>query len=132
MSTIALDKLKQLRRILGKTQREMAELLGISIRAVQSYEQGWRAMPPALQKLVSFLLYQHWRKDNPSPRPCWEINRCPTERQCRCASRQFCNGECCWITTGNRHRGEEMKGWEEKFAKCRTCPVLTCWLPAKG
>ncbi|MDH4317770.1 MAG: helix-turn-helix domain-containing protein, partial [Desulfobulbaceae bacterium] len=30
---------------LGKTQKELAELLGISLKAVQSYEQGWRSVP---------------------------------------------------------------------------------------
>lgn len=31
-----------IRRTLGKTQKEVAQLFGISLKAVQSFEQGWR------------------------------------------------------------------------------------------
>ena len=34
-----------IRKKLNKTQRELAELLGVSIKAVHSYEQGWRTVP---------------------------------------------------------------------------------------
>ena len=33
------------RKQLGKTQREMGQLLGTSIKAIHSYEQGWRNVP---------------------------------------------------------------------------------------
>ncbi|MEN8143025.1 MAG: helix-turn-helix transcriptional regulator, partial [Thermodesulfobacteriota bacterium] len=33
------------RKLLNKTQKHLSELLGISIKAVHSYEQGWRKVP---------------------------------------------------------------------------------------
>ena len=33
------------RKRLNKTQKQLAELLGASLKAVHSYEQGWRAVP---------------------------------------------------------------------------------------
>jgi len=35
----------QIRSGLEKTQDQLAQLLGISIKAVQSFEQGWRNIP---------------------------------------------------------------------------------------
>ena len=32
---------KKLREKLKKTQKQMAQLLGVSIKAIHSYEQGW-------------------------------------------------------------------------------------------
>ncbi|NQT56821.1 MAG: helix-turn-helix domain-containing protein, partial [Desulfobacteraceae bacterium] len=33
------------RKRLGKTQKQLAELLGTALKAVLSYEQGWRTVP---------------------------------------------------------------------------------------
>ena len=38
------------RKILEKTQKELAELLGSSIKAVHSYEQGWRTVPAHVER----------------------------------------------------------------------------------
>jgi len=45
-----------LRRKLNKTQKEIALLLGISIKAVKSYEQGWRNVPPHIERQLYFLI----------------------------------------------------------------------------
>ena len=49
------QEFKRLRKKLGKNQRQMAELLAVSFKAVQSYEQGWRTVPPAVARQVYFL-----------------------------------------------------------------------------
>ena len=41
------------RKILGKTQKQLAELLGTSIKAVHSYEQGWRTVPAHVAAMSS-------------------------------------------------------------------------------
>ena len=41
-------KLAEMRKASGKTQREVAELLGIPTKTYQSYESGHRAMPEEL------------------------------------------------------------------------------------
>ena len=43
------------RRYLEKTQKDLAGLLGVSLQAVHSYEQGWRRIPAAVERQVLFL-----------------------------------------------------------------------------
>ncbi|MDH3720234.1 MAG: helix-turn-helix domain-containing protein, partial [Desulfobacteraceae bacterium] len=38
------------RKKLSKTQKQMASLLGVSIKAIHSYEQGWRSVPPHVER----------------------------------------------------------------------------------
>ena len=45
-----------LRAKLGKTQKSLAELLGVSLKAVQSYEQGWRSIPIHVERQLFFLV----------------------------------------------------------------------------
>ena len=47
---------KMFRSRLERTQKEMAQLLGISIKAVHSYEQGWRKIPGHVERQIYFLL----------------------------------------------------------------------------
>jgi DNA-binding XRE family transcriptional regulator len=44
------------RQYLGKTQSQTAQLLGISLKAIQSFEQGWRNIPVHIERQVLFLL----------------------------------------------------------------------------
>ena len=39
-----------LRKRFDKTQKQMSQLLGVSIKAVHSYEQGWRSIPDHVEK----------------------------------------------------------------------------------
>ena len=43
---------------LDKTQKEMSQLLGVSIKTIYSYEQGWRNIPTHVERQVFFLLTQ--------------------------------------------------------------------------
>ena len=52
----AVCNLRTIREALNKTQHEMAALLGVSARAIQSYEQGWRPFPPHVQKMAGAAL----------------------------------------------------------------------------
>ena len=40
----------QIRRHLKKTQKELARLLCVSPKAVQSFEQGWRKIPANVER----------------------------------------------------------------------------------
>ena len=63
---------KEFRKQLNKTQKQMAQLLGVSIKAVHSYEQGWRSVPAAVERQLLFLAsrLQSQRKNNlPHPDP---------------------------------------------------------------
>ena len=47
-----------IRSQLGKTQKQMATLLGTSLKAVQSFEQGWRNVSVPIERQMLFLLTQ--------------------------------------------------------------------------
>ena len=38
-----------IRKNMGKTQKQMSEILGVSLKAIQSFEQGWRRIPAQLE-----------------------------------------------------------------------------------
>jgi DNA-binding XRE family transcriptional regulator len=120
-----MDRLefKTLRRRLDKTQKQMAHLLGVSLKAVHSYEQGWRVIPPAVERhlffLVSRLSPANGRK------PCWQENDCSPERQAECPAFEFKSGDLCWFVNGNICQGRVQGSWEEKMKLCRSCKVFT-------
>ena len=116
--------LKRVRKALGKSQSELAALLGISTRAVQSYEQGWRRLPPYVQRLTGLLLFLKRRKDGPNLSPCWEILECDGDVRSRCLAYEYRAGDFCWLVTGNCVAGREQDSWEAKLARCRECPVM--------
>ena len=45
-----------IRNKLNKTQKRMAQLLGTSIKAVTSYDQGWRTVPAYVERQIFFLV----------------------------------------------------------------------------
>jgi DNA-binding XRE family transcriptional regulator len=47
----------QIRHRLGKTQAQIAQLLGVSPKAIQSFEQGWRNIPTHVERQLLFLLF---------------------------------------------------------------------------
>ena len=120
--------LKRIRRSFGKTQREMADMLGISLRALQSYEQNWRTVPPSIEKLAGLLLFCSWRRENTDGVPCWEIMGCSDRMRDRCFAAQNEAGSLCWLVTGNYWRGMKLRSAEAKLEKCRSCPFMTRWL----
>ena len=47
-------KFTNVRKKLNRTQKEMAEMLGTSIKTVHSYEQGWRKVPGHIERQAFF------------------------------------------------------------------------------
>jgi DNA-binding XRE family transcriptional regulator len=125
---IRVDNLKRVREKLGKSQSEFSALLGISTRAVQSYEQGWRTVPPHVQKQVAMLLYLEHRKTHKEVPPCWELNGCTDEARQTCHVSLTDSGHICWLVSGNINHGAQERSWKAKWAKCLKCPVTTPWL----
>jgi hypothetical protein len=115
------------RRQLNKTQKQLAQLLGTSIKAVHSYEQGWRSIPAHVERQVLFLVTRKhgWRKDR---QPCWEIMDCPTERMKSCPAWEFQMGTLCWFINGTICNGHVHANWEGKMAVCRKCRMLISML----
>jgi DNA-binding transcriptional regulator YiaG len=46
----------RIRRQLGKMERQMAQLLAASVKAIQSFEQGWRDVPGHTKGQLLFLM----------------------------------------------------------------------------
>lgn len=116
-------ELKGIRRVLGWNQEEMARLLGISCRALQSYEQGWRPLPLRVQQALALLVYLHYRRNNRKPAPCWRVRRCPAAERRRCPVHQLRAGDVCWMIAGGRCETNK------SMTTCRACPVMRVWWP---
>jgi DNA-binding XRE family transcriptional regulator len=109
------------RKKLGKTQKEMAELLGIALKTVHSYEQGWRAIPSHIERQVFFLLSNR-KGIRKNTNPCWEIKNCGMKEQC--PAWEFQSGHLCWFLCGTCCDCTQGCTLEEKTEKCRTCDIL--------
>jgi len=115
------------RKKLDKTQRQMAQLLGTSVKAVHSYEQGWRSVPPHVERQVFFLLSRR-RGDHKDLKSCWVIKNCPPDRKRLCPAWEFQAGKICWFINGTICEGAVQKNWREKMEICRSCEVLSSLL----
>ncbi|WP_136810236.1 helix-turn-helix domain-containing protein [Desulfosediminicola flagellatus] len=109
------------RNRLGKTQKEIAELLGVSIKTIHSYEQGWRKIPNYIERQVFFLLSNR-RKHVESAPPCWEVKQCGLKEQC--PAWEYNCGHLCWFISGTKCCCTKGCSLEEKTAKCLSCDIL--------
>ena len=130
MPPVKLDDLKSIRKALGKSQWEMADLVGCSLRAIQSYEQGWRQPPASVLKLAALLLFLDWQKDHRKQPPCWQTKNCPPEVRDDCPAYQYRVKDVCWLVSGNKCGGQKLKSWRDKLNKCSECEVMQEWLSA--
>ena len=73
----------------------MAELLGISLRSIQSFEQGWRKIPTNTERQILYLFFMKDIKVG-TLRPCWEIENCPLDKREKCSA---------WEKTGIAYTG---------------------------
>lgn len=109
----------RLRASLGKSQRELAELLGLSLKAVESYEQGWRNVPAHVERLLYFLLFKLNEDDIAAEDPCWESKACPEAARSKCVAFVAKEGRFCWFFTGRLCAKPGAGGG------CYTCDVFT-------
>jgi transcriptional regulator with XRE-family HTH domain len=119
--------LRSVREELGKSQSELAALLGVSTRAVQSYEQGWRPIPPHVQKMAALLFFLSRRKEVHSLSPCWKVRNCAPDTRAECPAFEFKAGDLCWLLTGTRCGARKGVPWEAKLAECVNCQVMQNW-----
>jgi len=111
------------RKVLDKTQKEVAELLGVSIKAVHSYEQGWRTIPSHVERQIFFLL-SRTRTSDKVLKSCWIVKKCPPQRRKRCPAWEFQAGKLCWFINGTICECKSQQNWKEKMKICRSCEVL--------
>jgi putative transcriptional regulator len=114
---------KKFRKKLEKTQRQTAQLLGVSIKAVHSYEQGWRSVPAHVERQIFFLV-SRLNKNIHDKMPCWDRKACPTEKKEMCPAWEFQAGDLCWFISGTICDGNIHKTWKDKMKLCRSCDVM--------
>ena len=114
---------KNLRLKLNRTQRQLAHLLGTSLKAVQSYEQGWRVIPTYVERQMFFLV-SRMKEHRDTHKPCWVIKKCPSEIKKHCPAWEFQAGKFCWLISGTTCDGNVHKDWEEKMTCCRACQII--------
>ncbi len=121
---IRLDDLREIRKTLGLSQAGMARALDVSLRAVQSYEQGWRKAPINVLRMAWLILFCHWRKTLGPQKPCWEVNRCDEQTRQECFAYSHHSGDLCWIMGGTECKKLAGVDCMERISHCRQCPVL--------
>ena len=114
---------KQIRGILGRTQAELAAVLGVSAKAVQSYEQGWRPVPVRvmIQLLVLLALYRQQSMDD---MPCWKVRDCPESTRETCPAFTMGRGQFCWFIGCKACKPPKPKKGEKDLLPCMRCPVV--------
>ena len=114
---------KTWREKLKKTQKEIAELLSLSLKDVQDYEQGLQNIPAHVERLIYFHLS---RRDGNQIRrkPCWVIKNCPPKIREQCPAWEFNAADICWFVSRTICCSDDRKEWEEKIKFCRSCEVL--------
>ena len=117
------NEFKAFRSEMDKTQKQIAQLLGTSLKAIHSYEQGWRTIPPAVERQMLFLL-SRLRNSRKSRKPCWKIKGCPPEKKKQCPAWEFKSGNLCWFINGTICEGNVHKNWNDKMKVCRSCEVF--------
>lgn len=117
-----------IRRQLGKTQSQMAQLLGTSVKAVQSFEQGWRRIPAHVERQTLFLL-AHQLPRNKKHGRCWVALECPADTKKACPAWEFKVGHLCWFINGTICQGEVQPTWQKKMRICRKCEVFHSMFP---
>lgn len=117
------NEFKIFRSRLGRTQKEMAQLLGVSIKAIHSYEQGWRKIPGHVERHVYFLVSRILQRTG-EKKKCWDLLNCPQEHMTRCPAYEFQSGDMCWFINGTRCEGKTHDSWDKKMEACRNCDVF--------
>ncbi len=113
------ETVKKIRKKVGMTQAALSKALGVSIRAVQSYEQGWRDVPTHIMvQLLILAAAYHTKKDR---RKCWETMNCSHEAMERCPCYRT-DGMLCWLVTGRQ--SAPCRDGANDISACLKCPVV--------
>jgi transcriptional regulator with XRE-family HTH domain len=114
----------KIRKRLDKTQKEIAALLGVSKKAVESYEQGLRNIPVNIERILYYLLFKLNRETFFNPQNCWDNKECPAEIRSNCPAWIAKEGFYCWFITGKVCQQEKLRS-ASKTTTCFECSFFT-------
>jgi transcriptional regulator with XRE-family HTH domain len=114
------DEFIKIRKKLGKTQKEVASLLGVSKKAIESYEQGLRNIPVNVERIIYFLLFKLNMDKFNDKKTCWKIKKCPPHIRENCVAWTAKEGFFCWFLTGKSCFREKQLS-PESSDSCFTC-----------
>ncbi len=121
--------LKTIRTELELSQTELADLIGVSQRTVQSCEQGWRKPSPALERAVLLILLAKRHGPDFSGNICWDAMGCSEDERSACLVYQSRQGHLCWLLSGNVCQGKRLRTWKDKKAMCMQCDFFQKLIP---
>jgi DNA-binding XRE family transcriptional regulator len=122
-----VNEFSKARSFLEKTQDELAGLLGISPKAIQSYEQGWRRIPGGIERQM-LLLASLKSTSERKMQSCWKTTNCPQGWRENCIVWEYKVPHYCWFLNGTYCQGGIQAGWEQKMMVCRQCRAgLSQW-----
>jgi len=101
------------RKKLNKTQKQLAQLLGSSVRVIHDYEKGIRDIPAYVERHLFFLLSlrQHQQFEK---KFCWDIRNCLIKKRALCPAWEFKAGHLCWFLNGIICHENPRDSWENK------------------
>lgn len=121
LSFMEKTEFNAIRKQLGKTQKQLASLLGMSLKTIHSYEQGWRSIPAHIERQLFFLLIKQRARNKPLI-PCWEQKECRDKENCPVW--EFQSGDLCWFLCGTKCECTSDSSYREKISICRDCSIF--------
>lgn len=113
-----------IRRDLAKSQSQLARILCVSEKAIQSFEQGWRNIPTYIEREMMLLRALATASEGErEPHSCWEVMDCPDEWRQKCIVGELKIRHFCWYINGTYCQGKYRGTWNQKIQVCRDCLV---------
>ncbi|MEN8154451.1 MAG: helix-turn-helix transcriptional regulator [Acidobacteriota bacterium] len=114
----------KIRKDLEKTQKEIAVLLGVSLKTIESYEQGLRNIPPNVERILYYLFFKLNKDKIKEKKMCWDETNCPAEIREKCIAWSTGEGYYCWFITGKTCYKQREQYGIETIPNCFHCPVF--------
>lgn len=115
---------REARKRIGLTQSQMASALGVSAKAIQSYEQGWRTIPDRVLGHMLALVSLALGTSRKGP-PCWDVRACDDEKRAHCLSHHITRGKLCWLVKADTCSAIQAL---KKGSTQDLCPVMSALL----
>ena len=121
---------RAVRSKLGLSQSQLASVMGVSPRAVQSYEQGWRKPPqPFATQLMTVLALHVGHPDHFTP--CWSLTGCQDAKRGTCRAVTVGRGSFCWLLAGRACGKNKTEGGASGELPCIGCTVMRTLLDGR-